>query len=64
MAQATFYKFTLSGRKSVLIHDPKKILKTYEQELAIKEKAVNSVGIENYDFTLPKSRAHTVRAKL
>jgi len=30
MVPATFYKITLSGQKSILIHDTKKILKTYK----------------------------------
>lgn len=59
MVQVTFYEFTLSGQKSVLIQDTKKILKTYEQESSNKEKAVNSFGIENYDFILPRTCAHT-----
>lgn len=63
MVQATFYKFILSGQKSILIHDTEKILKTYEQESSIKEKAVNIFGIENYDFILPKTHAHTVWTK-
>lgn len=58
MAQATFYKFTLSSQKPSLTHNTKKILKTHEQESSIKEKAVNSFGIKIYDFILPKSQAH------
>lgn len=64
MSQATFYTFTLLGQKSVSTLNTENIFKTHEQESFIKEKALNSFGIENYDFILPKSCAHTVWAKL
>lgn len=60
MVQATFHKFILSRQKSVLNHNTENIFKTHEQESSNREKAVNSFGIENYDFILPESDAHTI----
>lgn len=64
MVQAIFHKFILSRQKSVLNHNTENIFKTHEQESPTREKAMNSFDIENYDFILPESDAHTVWAKL